>query len=123
MITFNSIDPDIIMQMHGNTAAFPLPDVSNKLYISKKTVISKGKPVAIGLVRLTGEGILIVDTQCNHIERAIASAAVIEALRGDVKNQGLEDCHVFVKDKGVQKFLRHLGFQDCKGGQPMVIYL
>ena len=122
MLILNSIDPEILMQLHQGYE-FPLPDLTDKLYISKKSVIESGKITAIGLVRLTAEGILITNDLCSQMSRARCSEAVINALRQDVKRQGLTDCHVFVRETNVQKFLRHLGFSDCKGGQAMVIQL
>lgn len=102
--------------------SFPFPDVQNPLYISKKLLISQGKLVGGGLVRLTAEGILILDQTLPVHLRAIASKAIISALKEDVKTKGLDECHVFVKNPSVQELLRRLGFVDCQGGQPMVIH-
>jgi len=34
----------------------------------------------------------------------------------------LDECHIFVKDHNVQKFMEHFGFKPCQGGQPLVIH-
>jgi hypothetical protein len=109
-----------LKNIHDNS--FPFPDVSNPLYISKKLVISQGKLVGGGLVRLTAEGILILDQSLPVGLRAIASKAIITALKEDVKKKGLDECHVFVKDPNVQELLRRFGFVNCQGGQPMIIH-
>lgn len=101
---------------------FPFPDTSNPLYIAQKTIIDAGEVVGAGLVRLTGEGILILDPAKSRVSRAWGAAQVIEALKQDVKARGLDECHVFVRDSNVQRFLEHLGFKECQGGQPLVIH-
>lgn len=101
---------------------FPFPDLQNPLYISKKVAIGNGKVIGAGFVRLTGEGILILDRDQPTITRARAGAEIIEALKDTVKKNGLDECHVFVHDMNVRKYLQHLGFNNCKGGQAMVIH-
>jgi len=121
MIILNSVDRDMMQQIHDNS--FPLPDLSDRLYICRKTVVDDGKIVAIGLVRLTAEGILITNQTLPHVTRARGSAVMINQLKQDAKSHGLSDCHVFVINDKVQKFLKHLGFENCKGGSPLVIQL
>jgi len=101
---------------------FPFPDLSNPLYISRKTIIENNQIVGAGLVRLTGEGILILDPSQPKTVRARAAAQVIEALKQDVKSRGLDECHVFVRDPNVVKFLKHVGFVESQGGKPLVIH-
>ena len=120
MLIHNGVDLEEMKRIHDNS--FPLPDLSNRLYICKKSVIDDGKLVAIGLVRLTAEGILLTNQLLPVTMRARASAVVIEQLKQDVKAWGLDECHVFVKSSKVQQFLKHLGFQLSKGGQPLVIH-
>lgn len=109
-----------LKDIHDNS--FPFPDLSNPLYISKKEVVSDGIIIAGGIVRLTAEGILFTNKDASLMQRAIASNAIIKALREDVKNRGLDECHVFVQQSNVQAFLKRLGFEYCKGGTPMVIH-
>ena len=120
MLITNSVNYKDMEKLHDNE--FPLPDLSNRLYICRKTVIDKAEVVAIGLVRLTAEGILFTNGSLPLVTRARASAVLIEQLKGDCKSQGLDECHVFVKQENVKRFLEHLGFSPCKGGDPLVIH-
>lgn len=101
---------------------FPFPDIKNPMYISNKIVIDNGEIVGAGFVRLTSEGILILDKERSKIVRAKAAVSIVEGLKDSVKKFGLDECHVFVQDVNVQRFLGKLGFVNCKGGQPMVIH-
>ena len=112
MIIYNSIDALEMQRIHDNS--FPLPDLSNRLYISKKSVVADNQVVAISLIRLTCEGVLLTDANLPMPTRARASALAIEALKKDAIKLGLTDCHVFVSDKKTQSFLEHLGFSVCK---------
>jgi hypothetical protein len=113
---------DIADEVKGIPIEFPFPDLANPLYISRKTIVHDGKVIGAGLVRLTGEGILILDKEQPLISRARGAMEVIEALKQDVKRKGLDECHVFVRDANVQYFLKRLGFIECKGGTPLVIH-
>ena len=120
MLIINSIDKELTLKIHDGS--FPFPDLSNPLYVSKKTVIDNGSIVAVGLARLTTEGILFTNPDMPLVSRARASKAVMDSLREDLRKQGIDECHVFVKDSKVQKFMEHFGFTLCKGGQPLVIH-
>jgi len=120
MLILNSVDKEVTEKMHDGS--FPFPDLNNPLYISKKTVVDSGKIVAVGLVRLTAEGILFVEPDAPLVTRARASYNVMNALQEDVKKRGLDECHIFVKDPKVQKFMEHFGFTPCKGGNALVIH-
>lgn len=102
--------------------SFPFPDLSNPLYISKRIAVCDGKTIAAGFVRLTCEGILIVDGNACKLARAIAGKEIIESLKIDVKSKGLDECHVFVKNPDVVRFLEHVGFKPSLGGNPMIIH-
>jgi hypothetical protein len=120
MFITNFVDAEIMKEIHDNS--FPLPDLLNPLYVSQKTAIENGRVVAIGLVRLTAEGVLICNMKEGSLARARASATLIEELKKDCIQSKLDECHVFVKDSKVHKFLSHLGFKFCQGGTPMVIH-
>jgi hypothetical protein len=108
-----------LRNIHDNS--FPFPDLSNNLYISRRIAISSGQIIGGGLVKITAEGILILDENIDIQTRALASRYIIEALKKDCKMAGLDDCHVFVKKEKVRRFLECVGFKDCLGGNPMVI--
>lgn len=120
MLILNNIDQEVLESIHDNS--FPIPIVRNPLYISKKTAIDNGQLIGSAMVKLTAEGILILDQNQPLVTRARAAKELIEALKQDIKMQGLNDCHVFVKKEAVRKFLKHLGFMPCQGGDPMVIH-
>lgn len=112
---------DSVRKIHREEK-FPFPNLQNPLYFSRKIVISQGKVIGAGFVRLTGEGILILDKKEPLVTRAFAAKTIVEELKLDVKSKGLDECHVFVQDVNVQNFLKRLGFQECQGGKPLVIH-
>ena len=120
MLVTDTVSREDMMSLHDDS--FPLPDLSNRLYISRKTVVESGHIAAIGLVRLTAEGILLTNKDLPLVTRARCSAILVEKLKQDIKLQGLDECHVFVRKPNVQRFLEHLGFLPCKGGDPLVIH-
>lgn len=119
MIILNSTGEEL-EELHDNS--FPFPDLSNPLYVSRKIAMSEGKIIGGGLVRLTTEGILILDQNTTLQQRSIASKAIINALKEEVKSRGLDECHVFVQQSNVRRFLKSLGFNDSKGGNAMIIH-
>ena|SRR5271166_6045584 len=120
MFILNDVNLDLMKSIHDGS--FPLPDLTNRLYILKKSAVENGKLVAVGLVRLTAEGILMTDQSLPLVTRANCSTVLIESLKSDAKSYGLDECHVFVKNEKVSKFLKHIGFSPCNGGQPLVIH-
>lgn len=106
-----------MQEIHDNS--FPLPDLNSMKFI--KTVVSDGLVQAVGLVRITAEGILITDQKLSLQQRAIASGLAIDELKKECMRAGLQDCHVFVEKSNVKEFLKFFGFQPCKG-QALVIH-
>jgi hypothetical protein len=111
MIVLNGTGEELV----GLPTNFPFPNIKDKLYFSKKIAYTDGTVVGGGIVKLTCEGILILDENLDIRSRAIASRRIIEELRIECKRLGLEDCHVFVKQQNVKNFLYGLGFRDCIG--------
>ena len=107
---------------HFLNGQFPFPDLTNELYISKKVVINEGNQVGAGVVRLTSEGLVILDPTSSRRQRVSAVSALIDSQIKDVKAQGMDECHVFVRELNVRRFLKHLGFKDSLGGDPMIIH-
>jgi hypothetical protein len=105
--------------IHDNS--FPFPNINNFLYISKKVIVEDNEIIAAGFLKLTSEGILITNPRTSRRSRVLATKELINILELEAKKFGFDDCHVFVKDSKVQEFLRHLGFNFCKGGTPMII--
>jgi hypothetical protein len=117
----NSVNKDEMKRIHDDS--FILPNIDNKQYILKQTSIQNGKIAAIGIVKLTAEGILLTDKDLPLVTRAKASKEVIESLRHNLKLIGLDDCYIFCKCPKVQRFMEHMGFNKSQGGTPMIIYL
>jgi hypothetical protein len=120
MMILDFVDEEEAKKIHDNS--FPFPDLSNKLYIFQKTAIEEGRIVAVGLVRLTTEGILITNKDVRSITRARAAREVIESLKKDCQLRNLDECHAFVKSDATVQFLLKLGFKMSKGGIPMIIH-
>lgn len=108
MIILNSVDQNLIKQIHDNS--FPLPKIEDKIYFTKKTVIENGEVIAIGLLKLTCEAIIITDQSKSMISRIRAIFSLFEPLNQEAKKFGLEDCHLYVKQKVIEKIARRLGF-------------
>lgn len=123
MIVLNAIDQLTVENLHRTVSEqFPVPDVTDPMYISCKSAIDNGKVQAIGLVRLTTEGVLITDNSLPKTTRALASVAVMDALKKDLLSKRIHECHVFVQDPKVARFLCHYGFKKSKGGEPYIIF-
>lgn len=123
MIILNSADHSTLIRLHESTKEqFPVPDLEDKMYISCKSAVENGKVQAIGLIRLTTEGILVTDQSLPKTTRALASVAVMDALKKDLLSKQIHECHVFVQDENVARFLRHYGFNPSKGGKPYIIF-
>ena len=110
-----------VASAHDNS--FPLPNLNNKLYISKKQVISNGQLIAAGFVRLTCEGIVVVDLKQPLVSRVEAIKKLIEIQSEEARKVGLQDCHVFVKNDSMANLLRQLGFIELTNEIPMMVKL
>lgn len=118
------IDSAAVQQVYEKSGeSFPLPRLSDDLIICGRVFINKGDITAAALVKLTAEGILLLDKTQPRTLKARAVTELIEDLKKDVKRLGLSDCHVFVQDEKFKDFLlKNLDFQPCKSGIPLVWY-
>ena len=121
MLISNIVDEEILKQIYDNSV--PFPDIKDNLYLSKKVIYDNGEIVAIGLVRLTCEGIVFVNPNSPKTARVRAIKELINIQSDDAKRFGLKDCHVFIKRSGMLKFLEKLGFIKLKDEQSMMINL
>jgi hypothetical protein len=123
MIILDAVDLSTLESLHRSIQEqFPIPDITDPMYISCKAVVDNGKVQAIGLVKLTTEGVLVTDINLPKTTRALASVTAMNALKQDLISKGIHECHVFVQDEKVGKFLRHYGFKESKGGKPYIIF-
>ena len=120
MLILNTVKSNIHEIDKINSYGFPTPDISSSLFISKKICVDRGKVVGFAGIRLTSEGILILDRNQSKITRTKAALELIEKCIADVKNLNLDDIHVFVQDSKVKNFLERCGFKISKGGQALV---
>lgn len=120
MLILNAVNSNIHELEKINSYDFPTPDISNPLFVSKKICVSHGKVVGFAGVKLTSEGILILDKDQPQITRSRAAFELIARCKEDIKKLNLNDCHVFVKDDKVREFLKKIGFKISKGGQVLV---
>jgi hypothetical protein len=116
LILDNIIDIDNFRALHK--ANFPFPEGE---FLTKQAVLDNGGLVALGLVRLTTEGILVINQSLPLTTRIRAIKELINNLEDTVKRVGINSCHVFVKNPDMRKLLLHLGFKDCEGEQAMVV--
>ncbi|SRR6266568_7207189 len=120
MLILNSVNSNIHEIDKINSYGFPTPNISSSLFISKKVAVSHGKVVGFAAVRLTSEGILILDKNQPRITRTKAALELIEKCKEDVKKLNLSDVHVFVQDEKTESFLQKCGFKLSKGGQALI---
>jgi hypothetical protein len=120
MLILNAVNSNIHELEKINSYDFPTPDISNPLFVSKKICVSHGKVVGFAAVKLTSEGILILDKDQPRITRSRAVVELFKSCKQDLAKLNLDDCHVFVKDEKVSHFLEKIGFKFSKGGQVLV---
>ncbi len=120
MLILNTVNSNIHEIDKINSYGFPTPDISSSLFISKKIAVSQGKVIGFAGIRLTSEGILILDKDQSRVTRAKAILELIESCKRDIKKLNLSDVHVFVEDEKVKNFLQKCGFNISKGGQALV---
>lgn len=120
MLILNTVNSNIHEIDKINSYGFVSPDLANPLLISKKIAVSKGKVIGFAGVRLTCEGILILDKDQSTVTRSRAALDLINKCKEDIKKLNLEDCHVFVRDSAVERFLKKIGFNISKGGTALV---
>lgn len=110
---------EVLKSLHDNS--FPFPDLDD--CIVKQAVIDNGILVGMGIVRLTTEGILIINKDLSSLTKSRCIQGLINNMVPKVKSLGIKDCHVFVQDYKMIRFLQEIGFQDCKGGKAMILFL
>lgn len=102
--------------------SFPFPDISNPLYVAKRVVIADGQVIGAGLLKITSEAVLILDRDTELNVRVMAIMTLIKELQGLLGKFRLDECHAFVRDPNVQKFLERIGFQLSVSGTPLVLF-
>lgn len=108
--------------IEGFKRDFEFPNLHSPLYILKETAINDDcKVVGAAFVKITSEGILILNQECSEYERAKAGLELIRSLKEEAIKKGLEDCHIWVGDPRTRNFARKLGFKDCRDPS-MVIF-
>lgn len=108
-----------LREIHAKHHNYPFPDLNNPLYALQHVVTEGNKIIGAGIIRLTSEGLFILDKDMSPFVRAKA----IKLLNENIKllwNFGLEECHIFTEnDDSFVNIMRTLGFEDCTG-YPMV---
>jgi hypothetical protein len=95
---------------------FPFPDLSNPLYAVQRIIEDDGKIIMAGIVKLTTEGIFIVNKERNPLTITRAIKMMLEQLTKDCEKIGLNETHVFVEnDDNFINIMRKLKFQDTTG--------
>lgn len=111
----------VLQDIHDDS--FPFPELNNPLYFIQKVVEENGIVKAAGIVRLTSEGMVIIDKTLTRIKRAEMVRSLILACMVEAKSRGMDECHLFVREPNMKQFLYHLGFFDSKGGDVLVTHL
>ena len=116
MVITDHGDNEVLRSIHKRSFTIP------ENYLIKRYVVDNGKLVGGGIVRLIAEGILIIDELQSIPTKVRAIEGLVNDMSPYLKRFGIDDCHVFVKDDKMIKFLEKLGFKPCVG-TPMIIHL
>lgn len=92
--------------------SFPFPDLMHEDIISIFVAEKDNKILAAGAVKLTTEGILIIDRNQPKIARVKEIVQLTSACKHDIKAKGFHECHMFC-DEHMVKLLKVLGFIQC----------
>lgn len=112
--------PDDLGKVRAIATDFPFPDLSNLLYFKQKVAEVNGEIVAAVFVRLTAEGILVVDESAPKTLRTRAAVELINTAKRETYEMGLDEWHAFVQNPTMENLLRRIGFTYCVG-KPMVV--
>lgn len=96
-----------------DSALFPLPNLTNPLYVVKQSVVSDDKLIASFWVKITSEVSIVFGSEASSLSRARALLEVYHFLLDEMKRQGLDDTHLFVKNPGDfgNILVKHLKFK------------
>lgn len=111
-----SDDIEIVKEIHSRCSDFPFPDLSDPLYVAKAIAEINGKIIALGLQRVTTEGILIMDLDQPRVTRMKAVGALLTTA---LQNGHYDEIHTFVTGEITWTYAellkRKFGFEDVHG--------
>jgi hypothetical protein len=88
---------------------YPLPDLSNPLFVTKKVLAEDNSVVSAALLRLTAEAYLLLDPRLGSPrQRWQWLLALHAAAERDAWQRGLEDVHAWLPPPIATKFGKHL---------------
>lgn len=104
---------DDIWKRH-HSKDFGVPSMAN--VIDSKTLISDGRVVGLGVVKLFAEGVIVLDKDVPIPTRAKGIIVGIDHALDVVKRAGLEQFHVFTDDPHyIEVLQKHWGFRIAPG--------
>ena len=113
-----------VEEIHRQYSDFPLPDLSNPLYICKGVALLNDEIVGVGLVRITSEAILILDKSRRKVVKGEALRELIKLGVMQTDLHGIDEWHTFITgdESGVySNVLKNtFGFVECEG-RPMFL--
>jgi hypothetical protein len=120
MLVINNADQDIVNSLHKD---FPNPDVGK--CIVKKTIISNGQVILIGLVKLSSEIILLSNDKVSEFKRGKALLMLEEEIERELNFRGIDECHAFLRWNEfngfkIEDILKKLGFKESKSDKILV---
>ena len=102
-------DLESISALHLSSGQdFALPDLSSPLVIVRKAVVADGKIQAVGLVRITSEGILILDPALSPRERIAAMYALERPVLSEAYGSGLTEITASIHNETAKHFSKRL---------------
>lgn len=113
MIILRGIESGDIDSLKKIKIGFEFPDLSSYLYACKRVALVDDKIIGAGFIRLTCEGILIIDESFPLVTRVKVIKALIDNVFAEAESIGLSECHVFLSNGKIRNLLSKLGFIDC----------
>jgi hypothetical protein len=123
MINIKNLELNDLLKLEelfdANHPEYPIPQVMNNLYTSKKAIFENDDFIGAAFAWVTTETSLILSDRVSKIGKAKILKEVFKVLLNDLQNQGFEDTHVFVlpdtDEKYAEFLIKHFGFVRAKG--------
>ena len=109
MLTVRSYEPsDNPSVVKLRDADFPMPNLDNKLFVSKNVISLGDEIVAFASVRVVSESIMFFKKDLSRKYKVLALRAMVEKLKSELKIYGLDQCISFTDIP--EPLMKHFGF-------------
>lgn len=111
---------EILNELHRiHDGTFPFPNFSDPTFIQKKILVDKGRIIGCGLVKITTEGVVILDQDSPIKSRVLGLQELQRNIVCELLKRGIHDIHAFIDDSKVIEFAKRLGWETCNSKPAM----